>query len=170
MQKIGRYIVVPILAMILFFIAWTGFAPLVKTKSGELPTPAVVWQAFISIMTTHDRENAKEAAYLATGASRESQLEQAKEQLAQVEIDYAEATKLVEEAQADHKEYLDSYYVPLQEAHEAKKAEVREMQSARKDDLASIGASLEQVTKLRATTSLQKFAKISSKKTKKKKC
>jgi nitrate/nitrite transport system permease protein len=142
MQKIGRYIVVPILAMVLFFIAWTAFAPLVKTKSGELPTPAVVWTAFISIMTTHERENAKEAAYLATGTSRESQLESAQEQLARVEIDYAEATKLVEQVQADHKEYLDTYYVPLQEAHEAEKQKVREAQKVRKDELAAMGESL----------------------------
>ena len=40
-RKIGRFIVVPILAMIAFVILWAGVAPFVKTKSGELPVRAL---------------------------------------------------------------------------------------------------------------------------------
>ena len=53
-------------------------------------------------MTTHYREDEKETAYVTTGSSRESDLAAAKERLVKIEEGLCQATKGVEEAQAEH--------------------------------------------------------------------
>jgi nitrate/nitrite transport system permease protein len=65
MRRIFKFILIPIVAFAVFVMLWAFLAPRHTTKSGEMPTPAVVWDAAKGIWTFHERENAKEVAYLA---------------------------------------------------------------------------------------------------------
>ena len=68
LKEILRLIVAPAAAFGVFLYLWTIIAPLHKTKSGEVPTPAVVWDAAGSIWTFHVREGEKEQAVIRGGA------------------------------------------------------------------------------------------------------
>lgn len=74
LKEIGRYIVVPVMAFTVFVLLWGWVAPKHKTKSGEVPTPYVVWDAASSIWKFHVREGDKEDAYDLGGKTREQQL------------------------------------------------------------------------------------------------
>ena len=73
-RRIFKFIVVPIFAFVAFVLFWAFLAPRHTTKAGEVPTPAVVWDAAKGIWTFHQRENEKEAAYLATPENVEKYL------------------------------------------------------------------------------------------------
>ena len=45
LKKIGRFIVIPAVTFMIFIWMWSIIAPVYKTKSGEVPTPAVVYEA-----------------------------------------------------------------------------------------------------------------------------
>ena len=49
LKNIGQFIVIPVLSIVAFLILWTQIAPRHKTKSGEVPTPSVVWNAAVGI-------------------------------------------------------------------------------------------------------------------------
>ena len=74
LKEIGRYIVIPVVAFAAFIFLWTVIAPRHKTKSGEVPTPFVVWDAADSIWKFHDREGDKEDAYGLSGKTRVEKL------------------------------------------------------------------------------------------------
>ena len=75
LRDIGLYIVVPVFTFCLFMLAWNFIAPRHKTKSGEVPTPAVVADAYGGIVTFHDREYTKLADFTRTGDERRRELE-----------------------------------------------------------------------------------------------
>ena len=64
LRKIGKFIVVPVVVFAIFLAVWGVLAPTMKTKSGEVPTPSVVWQAGVNSLVMHDREQAKAEGYL----------------------------------------------------------------------------------------------------------
>lgn len=67
LRMIGRLIIIPLLTVTAFVILWSEIAPRHRTKSGEVPTPAVVWRAAVSIWEFHVRENHKQYAFELTG-------------------------------------------------------------------------------------------------------
>lgn len=112
LKKIGQFVVVPIIVFAMFIVVWSVVAPRHKTKSGEVPTPAVTLDSYHSIMTFHSREKDKERAYLATGESRETWLAQAQARLAELKPMRAEAEAAIQQAEADQKESLVATYEP----------------------------------------------------------
>lgn len=73
-REIGRLLVVPVVAFALFLFLWNAIAPRHRTKSGEVPTPGVVWDAAKNIWVFHVREGNKERAYAQSGEDRSRQL------------------------------------------------------------------------------------------------
>ncbi len=126
-KKIGQFMMVPVLVFLLFIMVWSAFAPRHKTKSGEVPTPAVTFDSYRSIMTFHGREGDKERAYLATGDAREKWLAEAEARLEELKPLRAEAEAAVEEAEAAHQGALTATYDPaLAEYNEARQAAMEE--------------------------------------------
>ncbi len=113
LKKIGQFVVVPVIVFMLFIAVWSVVAPRHKTKSGEVPTPAVTFDSYQSIMTFHSREGDKEDAYLATGASREKWLAKAEARLEELKPLRVEALAAIKEAEAAHKESLIATYEPV---------------------------------------------------------
>lgn len=99
LREIGRLIVIPAVTFAIFVLMWSQMAPRHRTRSGEVPTPSIVWDAASSIQVFHVREVNKEAAASLSGTQREEQLALVKERLAKLEP----LTKLADEqvARAD---------------------------------------------------------------------
>jgi len=85
LKDIGLFIVTPAIVFALFVALWAFIAPRHKTKSGEVPTPGVVLDAYDGIRTFHNREYAKQADFLRSSEDREANLAAAKSRLAELE-------------------------------------------------------------------------------------
>ena len=74
MMAISKFLIVPILFILFTIFLWFKIAPHHKTKSGEVPTPDVVWN---SAKINHEfdfREKTKSSDLLLTGKDREETL------------------------------------------------------------------------------------------------
>lgn len=65
LKDIWRMLGVPILAIVLFLMAWSALAPKVQTSLGTIPGPAQVWEQATKLHEAHIREKDKEAAFYA---------------------------------------------------------------------------------------------------------
>ncbi|MCA9056874.1 MAG: ABC transporter permease subunit [Planctomycetaceae bacterium] len=74
--EILKFIVTPAVFIFCCLALWSIVAPRHKTKSGEVPTPAVVLNAAAVNQTLHDRENEKDSDFLAQGSDRELAIEE----------------------------------------------------------------------------------------------
>ena len=74
LKKIGQFVVVPILAFIMFLGIWAYVAPRHTTKYGAVPTPQQTWNGWVSAVEFNRAESAKEEAFLAEGDAREKLL------------------------------------------------------------------------------------------------
>ena len=126
LKDIGRWIVVPVAAMLMFAFLWSVIAPRHKTKSGEVPTPAVVIEAWDGISRFHDNESAKEDGFQLTGDARLAELKKAVERLSKVEsleVEANERLKVVRES-ADAEKL--KVIAPFKQAYDAKSDEYRD--------------------------------------------
>ena len=58
-QRLG----IPVLAIIVFLLAWAALAPTVKTSLGAIPGPAAVWEQAKVLHADHQQEMAKAKAF-----------------------------------------------------------------------------------------------------------
>ncbi len=93
LRRIFKFIVVPIMAFTAFVLVWAYLAPRHTTKSGEVPTPTVVWDAAKGIWVFHQRENAKKAAYLVPAVAVEQAVAAATGRQAELESELIPAAK-----------------------------------------------------------------------------
>ncbi|MGJ3241805.1 MAG: ABC transporter permease subunit [Opitutales bacterium] len=122
-RRIFKFIIVPVLAFAAFVLLWAYLAPRHTTKSGEVPTPAVVWDAAKGIWTFHERENAKEAAYLAPPDDIERAVARATGRMAELEEERIPAAKAKVAAVADEEAAWRAELVgPVESQFEAKEA------------------------------------------------
>jgi nitrate/nitrite transport system permease protein len=67
-SALGKYLVrqvgVPVIAIVLFLVAWGGIAAQIHTSLGVLPGPGKVWEQAVSLYQEHKQERAKEAAFI----------------------------------------------------------------------------------------------------------
>ena len=63
LSEIWRLLGVPLLAILIFLVAWGTLAPKVQTSLGAIPGPGQVWEQAINLNTDAIRERAKEAAF-----------------------------------------------------------------------------------------------------------
>lgn len=81
-RKIGLYLVIPACVFVVFIGLWAYIGPRHKTKSGEVPGPGRVVDAYGNIVTFHDREYTKLADFERSGEDRETQLAAVEKRLA----------------------------------------------------------------------------------------
>jgi nitrate/nitrite transport system permease protein len=115
LKSIWRSIVVPMISVVAFVILWSLLAPRHKTKSGEVPTPAVVWHATQNIWQFHKRERIKELAYELTGVTRELQLQIVRHRITKMERKTREVDTQLAVAEANRVQWVTEHLAPVQE-------------------------------------------------------
>lgn len=130
-EKIGKYIVVPVIFVLACIGLWFWVGPNHKTKSGEVPTPDIVLESKVINDTIAKREKIKEHDFLLSGTERE-------QTLAAVEKEYETKSAVAEELKAlvaateqEHKELVASQIKPLEAEYDAKKVEFKAIEDAR---------------------------------------
>jgi nitrate/nitrite transport system permease protein len=135
LREIVRLILVPMLAFATFLGLWTVLAPRHKTKSGEVPTPAVVWDAASHIWKFHVRESRKEQAFTLPAAERQQELVAAKERLSLLVRYESAAAEQVAEAESANTERVASAVTALETRRAEVAAEIDEQRQARQASL-----------------------------------
>ena len=131
LRDIARYIVTPVLALVLFVQVWAWMAPKHKTKSGEVPTPNVVYDAAKGIWRFHVREATKEKAYALTGPRRQQQLQAVQQRLAHLQPLESAAEQSVRQATQQRDQALQIAITPIQQQYQAKQGEFRSFDADR---------------------------------------
>jgi nitrate/nitrite transport system permease protein len=72
--ELKRVLIVPLLGIGMFILAWGMLAPRVDTSLGALPGPAQVWEQAQNLFADHHAERAKEAAFYARQEERNAAL------------------------------------------------------------------------------------------------
>ena len=142
LKKIGQFIVIPLLSVAAFLILWTQIAPRHKTKSGEVPTPSVVWNAAVGILEFHTRENDKQRAFELTGDKKASWLAETESRLQILESLSAEADRQVSEAEAGSSQQLNEKIAEFRSRTSDVEAALKDESSARAAELQALSAEL----------------------------
>ena len=142
LNKIGRNILVPIIAIAVFLGAWSVIANQIQTKSGKLPGPVETWTQASKIWNTHLQEEEKQDAYDLTGDTREEKLASVDERLGKLEALDAEARANVVAAEAAAADKLAQARDPLTAESDGLKASIKEAKATRKTELKEAAALL----------------------------
>ncbi len=142
LKKIGQFILIPALSVMAFVVLWSQIAPRHKTKSGEVPTPAVVWNAAVGIWEFHVRENDKQHAFELTGDQRATQVSQIEERLAILESLTGKADKQVLDAESAKSAVLAEKIAQLQKRTAEEVGKLKSDSDARVAALEKLSVSL----------------------------
>ncbi|MDA1232717.1 MAG: ABC transporter permease subunit, partial [Planctomycetota bacterium] len=142
LKKIGQYIVIPLLSILTFLILWTQIAPRHKTKSGEVPTPSVVWNAAVGIWEFHTRENDKQRAFELTGDRKTQWLTETESRLNDLQSLSAEADRQVTAAEAESTSQLNLRIKELRSKNADLEARLKKEADVRVAELKDLTATL----------------------------
>jgi len=117
LKQIGLYIAIPILVMIACVVAWDQIGPRIKTRAGEVPTPAQVVQAYDGIADFHNREYTKVSDYNEAGEAREEALAATQQEIQALDNNW-EAISQQSEA------LLDRLIAKIPDQAQSKKSEI----------------------------------------------
>ena len=137
LKEIGQFIAIPIISFCVFLGIWAYLAPKHKTKSGEVPTPYVVWDARESVWTFNHYENDKEAAFNLTGDARDQRLAEVEARLEELGPLEKQANQQVSDEKESLKQELDGLLAPIRERYEKLSADYNQAQEAREVALES---------------------------------
>lgn len=130
-REIGRFIVVPVIAVIAFVVAWFAVSERIQTKSGKLPNPLETWRSASSILTFHTRENDKQRAFNLTGEAREAELARVEARLEELGPLETKANEAVTTAKDAAKERTTKRLAPLQAEYDERAKQSKADQAAR---------------------------------------
>lgn len=141
-ESILKFFVTPIIFLCFCLWVWWTVAPNHKTKSGEVPTPDVVWQSAVINDTFAAREKTKESDFLLVGEEREVALAEVEQQIVDRTVILDERKAVLAKHEADYEALLEERLAPLQ-------AELDELRAANKvtaDEMkAAIAAEAEKI-------------------------
>ncbi|QDV73932.1 ABC transporter permease [Botrimarina mediterranea] len=140
LQDIGRYIVVPLVAVAAFIIAWFAVAERVQTKSGKLPNPTETWRSASAILEFHHRENDKQRAFNLDGKDRKTALTRVEARLAELAPLEEQANDAVAEAKANAAGRIGKKVAALQEEHDTLAKKYKAAQQQRDAELEAAAA------------------------------
>jgi nitrate/nitrite transport system permease protein len=72
--ELKRVLVIPLIGIVAFVVAWGVLAPQVNTSLGAIPGPAQVWEQAVSLVADHRAERRKEAEFRERQAERNAAL------------------------------------------------------------------------------------------------
>lgn len=142
LKEIGRFIVIPTLAFLAFLWLWAVLAPKHKTKSGEVPTPSVVWDARGGIWRFHNYETSKETGFLLEGKERETELARASARLIEVEKLQRFAQEQLTAAKESSNEKYEATVAPTKNAYDTLREKSRETRKTRAAELKAEASTL----------------------------
>ena len=164
-KDIIKYMVLPIIFCCICIWAWNFLGPRHKTKSGEVPTPAKVWDAYKDNRRFAEREDEKEKAFSFTGEKREQELEFVKAELVKLEEKEKELQKDSDIVTKEVEAEMDAKLAPVKERQVALKAEIKEAKATRKEEVAAFAEKVaaKQATPESLVELLKKHAEVADK-------
>lgn len=142
-ESIFKFLVVPILFISLCTALWWVVAPNHKTKSGEVPTPDIVWNSARINDTFSYREKTKERDFLLEGEERLKELASVEALMAEKSVALEALKEEVSQQEMLYKEQLEARIAPIQEKLDILKDENKDARSARKKSLDDLAARVE---------------------------
>mgnify|MGYP001233178882 FL=1 len=121
-RKIILFIGIPAFTFLCFMVLWAYIAPRHTTKSGEVPTPAVVWDSAKSVWVFHERENIKEDDFRVSGEERQKRIAMVSAELEKLKPQLAKVDALLTKAQEQAKAETDKAVAPIMAVFEETKA------------------------------------------------
>ena len=167
--EITRFMIIPMAFVAMCLVLWTFIAPRHKTKSGEVPAPAQVWNALVINDTLNDRENEKASDFEISDTAREARIAEIEKQVAAKELEVKALKTQMEKIELSVKADVDAAVQPVQVRYDKLKASNRAVRESRKaeiqalaDNVAAKQASnedlLEAIRQNKKTTDLEKEA------------
>jgi nitrate/nitrite transport system permease protein len=141
-KKIFCFIVVPVLAFLVFLGLWNFIAPRHTTKSGEVPTPPVVLDAWDGIMTFHNREHQKMADFTLTGEAREKALADVNTSIAEIENVIKESDTKLASLKKEQETIIQEKIAPIMKEFETKSNEFKVLQKQRDEEAKKLATSI----------------------------
>ena len=141
-REIGLYIVAPVIVFCVFLAAWTFVAPRHKTKSGEVPTPAVVLDAYGGIVEFHNREYTKLADFARSGEDRESELATAEARTKELDALSAEINSNFAKLEQQREKLLSVKLAPYEEVIKRQEATYQSARETREAVLGEVAAAI----------------------------
>lgn len=142
-KNISLFILVPTLAFLLFLACWGYIAPRHTTKSGEVPTPSVVMDAWKGILTFHDREHQKMSDFQMKGEARKKAFDEVVERLGAIEGDIQASSKKLAVLIKQQDEIIAAKLAPLKESYDSKRKSIKIAQKERSDALKAMAADID---------------------------
>lgn len=123
---IVKYLVIPLIFVLSCIWLWSWVGPRHKTKSGEVPTPDIVWESVQINDTIAEREKVKQSDFLLSGEERLAELEHVAKEYAVLSEEVKVAKALVAEAEAEKAARVSKLIAPLEEKYDSLKSEYKE--------------------------------------------
>lgn len=140
--EVVKYLVTPILFVLLCLGLWTVIAPRHKTKSGEVPTPVEVWDAGVVADTLNERENEKESDFELSGKAREAAIAQVQKLITAKKEESIRLKAQVEKIVAAAAEETAAAIAPIQKQYDDLKASNKEARAERGDEIRVLAESV----------------------------
>lgn len=140
LKKIGQFIIIPLVTFLLFLAFWAYAGPRHTTKSGEVPTPAVVVEAADGVLTFHQRETIKGEDMLRSGEAREAALAAVEARLTELAPLAAAASDHLKATETAAREHLKASTADINAAYRAKRLAYRDTAKVRQDELGELAA------------------------------
>ncbi|WP_411845970.1 ABC transporter permease subunit [Roseibacillus persicicus] len=134
-KDIAKYLLLPTLFVSLCILIWHIAGPNHKTKSGEVPTPGKVLEAYADARRFDERENEKERAFNLTGQDRLDEIKLVEKELVELEQKAASLQEKSAEVAAAAKVTLASKIDPIQARYDALKAQNKAAKQKRTEAL-----------------------------------
>ncbi len=142
MKKIGQWILVPILALLLFAFFWAYGSTKVTTKSGSVPGPLATLEAGQAITQFGNYEASKEVAYGLTGEDRTEALAKAEARFAEMPAIVEKANKGVTDAKAAYAADIEKKTASLTQTYDNLKVTYKKAKADRTAALAQTSENL----------------------------
>lgn len=142
-ESILKFLIVPILFVLFCIGLWWIVAPKHKTKSGEVPTPDIVWRSAQINDTFSDREKLKESDFLLSGEEREAKLVEVEALMDQRNADLLVLNEELAKQEAAYQKQLEEKMAPLREKLEALKEENKMIKADAKAKVTETAAAYE---------------------------
>jgi nitrate/nitrite transport system permease protein len=146
LESIFKFLIIPIAFICFCLWAWWTIAPNHKTKSGEVPTPDVVYDSAMINHTFSERERLKESDFLLVGAEREAMLATVEAMIVEQQVVLDELEVKLKTHEEDYAQLLVARLAPLQAELDALKASNKEEAAQNKAKVASAAEALEAKT------------------------
>lgn len=144
LKAIGKYLVIPILFLLMCLGVWNWVGPNHKTKSGEVPTPDIVWESAVINHTIAERESQKQRDFLLSGADREAAVAEVDAALDAKESEVQELQQNVAAKEAEFRERIKSQLAPLQTLYDEERDRVRAAMTERRQGIRALADAVAQ--------------------------